>query len=75
MLHRPCRLTYEFLYNEAIRRNVVLERINRTYDGVRYRYELYSNTNHVGEDCVNLQDVWSALYYDPNFQKEKFGRL
>lgn len=67
----PCPLSFDELYEMARERNVVLDRISRTMDGVRYRYDLYSNTNFVGEDFTNLNDVWTALYYDPSFQNKK----
>lgn len=66
-----CPLSFDQLHDMAMEQNVVLDRICRTMDGVRYRYDLYSNTHFVGEDFETLMDVWSALAYDPCFQKEK----
>lgn len=65
-----CIMSFDDLHEMAKEQNVVLERICRTIDGERYRYDMYSNTHFVGEDFKTLSDVWTALVNDPCFQKE-----
>ena len=54
------QLTFETLKREAERRGLLLERVDRTRDGVRSRYEITDETG-VWERCSTLADVQKEI--------------
>lgn len=52
---------FNWLHSECERRGLILEKISRTYDGVRYRYEIVSNTKGISADCRTLNEVFEEM--------------
>lgn len=52
--------SFNFVFVYARRRGLNIEKINRTMDGVKYRYEVYSDGAEVVY-CKNLEEAMSEI--------------
>ena len=57
----PIALPFATLKHEAKRRGLLLERVDRTRDGVRYRYEITDKETGVWERCRTLADAQQEI--------------
>lgn len=56
------KLTYDFLLGLANHHGLILERENKTMDGIKYRYTVTSNERGVEAVCRNLEEVYQEIY-------------